>query len=218
MSDSSMRPRLLARVDRDTEFLTGLIMALTFTCTLSVATAGSHNVRTVILGALGCNAAWGVVDAAMYLLSCLADRADDLATHVRLRGAHEPGAGRPLLKEALPQSVVAVLTPAELDDLGARIATLPLPAGHATLQRRDYLAALEILVTVFVSAVPVILPLALISDAGLALRISNATAIGLMFLFGRALGRATGIPRLRTEFAMVAFGVALVAITIALGG
>ncbi len=213
-----MRPRLLARVDRDTEFLAGLIMALTFTCTLSVATAGSHNVRAVILGALGCNAAWGVVDGAMYLLACLANRADDLVTLARVRTAHEPGAWRPLLEEALPQPVVAVLTPAELDDLGARIAKLPPPAGHATLRRRDYLAAGEILFTVVVSAVPVILPLALISDPGMALRVSNAAAIGLMFLFGRALGRATGIPPWRTEFAMVAFGVALVAITIALGG
>jgi hypothetical protein len=64
---------LLDPADRDEELLTGLIMALTFTCTLSVTDSNSA-VRTVILGALACNVAWGLVDAVMYLLDCLSDR------------------------------------------------------------------------------------------------------------------------------------------------
>ncbi len=68
------------------------------------------------------------------------------------------------------------------------------------------------------STVPLILPLALIHDPGIALRASNATAVALMFLFGRAVGRATGSAPLRTGLSMVAIGVALIAITILLGG
>ena len=46
--------------------LFGVIMALTFTCTLGVATADDIQVKTMLIGALGCNLAWGVIDAGVY--------------------------------------------------------------------------------------------------------------------------------------------------------
>lgn len=41
-------------IDRNAEILFGLFMALTFTGTLSVATAGRHDVRLVLIAAIGC--------------------------------------------------------------------------------------------------------------------------------------------------------------------
>jgi hypothetical protein len=212
------RPRLLDPVDRDSEFLSGLITALTFTCTLSAVTAGRSDVRTVMLSALAGNVAGGVVDAVMYLLSCLGERAKSLLALRRVRTAKSTDDVRPIIEDDLPDSVVAVLKPQELDELRSRIARLPPPADRATLGCRDYLAAIAIFATVVLATLPVILPLALIRDPGIALRASNATAVVLMYLFGRALGRATGTPPLRTELAMAAIGVALVAITVLLGG
>ncbi len=211
-------PPLLDPVDRDTEFLTGLIMALTFTCTLSVANSGDTGVRTVILGALACNVAWGVVDGVMYLLSCLAERAEDRLRLRQLQEAANPDDALRILKDALPGPVSAVLDAQELKALRARIAGLPPSTDPATLERRDYLAALLVFVTVVVSTVPVVVPLALIHDPFTALRVSNATAIGLLYFFGNTLGRATGIPARRTGLSMVAIGVVLVGIAIALGG
>jgi VIT1/CCC1 family predicted Fe2+/Mn2+ transporter len=211
------RPPLLDPVDRDSEFLSGLITALTFTCTLSVATAG-RDVRTVMLSALAGNVAGGVVDAVMYLLSRLGEREEGLLRLRKVRTATSTDAVRPIIEDALPESVLAVLQPHELDELRSRIARLPPPADRATLGRRDYLAAIAILATVVLSTVPVILPLALIHNPGIAIRVSNATAVVLMHLFGRSVARATGTPPLRTEFAMVGIGIALVGITILLGG
>jgi hypothetical protein len=45
--------RVLDPMDRISEVLFGLIMALTFTCTLGVVTADSLQVRTMLLAALG---------------------------------------------------------------------------------------------------------------------------------------------------------------------
>ncbi len=59
----------LSPVDRVSGVIFGLIMALTFTGTLSVATADRNEVRSMLIGALGCNTAWGLVDAVMYLLA-----------------------------------------------------------------------------------------------------------------------------------------------------
>jgi hypothetical protein len=51
--------RVLEPMDRMSEVLFGLIMALTFTCTIGIVTADDVQVRTMLLAALGCNLAWG---------------------------------------------------------------------------------------------------------------------------------------------------------------
>jgi len=208
----------LAPVDRDSEFLFGLIMALTFTCTVSAATAGEGDVRTVMYGALACNVARGVVGAVKHLLSSLAERGRSLSSLRRLRTAESLDTVRPIIEEGLPEPVVAVLGPLELDELRRRVAGIPLQAGPVKLARSDYLAAVAVFVVIVVSTVPVILPLALIEDPTIALRISDAAAIALLFFFGRLVGVATGIPPLRTGLAMVGLGAALVAFSILLGG
>ena len=68
------RRRYLDPMDRVSELLFGLIMVLTFTGTLSVADAGRETVREMLVAALGCNLAWGLVDGVMYLMACLAER------------------------------------------------------------------------------------------------------------------------------------------------
>ena len=61
--------RFLDPIDRISELFFGLIMVLTSTGTLSVLNAGRVEVKTMIMGALGCNLAWGIIDAGMSLLS-----------------------------------------------------------------------------------------------------------------------------------------------------
>ena len=71
MPDDSIKSskRLLDPIDRITEILFGLIMVLTFTGSLSVAEADRAEVRTMLIGAIGCNLAWGIIDAVFYLMS-----------------------------------------------------------------------------------------------------------------------------------------------------
>ena len=69
------RRRVLDPVDRSSEVLFGLIMALTFTGTISVAEADREEVRSMLVAALGCNIAWGLVDGVMYVVTALVQRA-----------------------------------------------------------------------------------------------------------------------------------------------
>ena len=73
-TENEKRTPVLDPVDRVSEIIFGLIMALTFTGTISAATAGREEVRTVLFAALGCNLAWGLVDAVMYLIRTLTER------------------------------------------------------------------------------------------------------------------------------------------------
>src|SRR5213078_3832696 len=76
-SDNSVSARggALDPIQRVSEVLFGLIMVLTFTGSLSVAEAGREDVRTMLIGALGCNLAWGLIDGIMYLMACLSEQA-----------------------------------------------------------------------------------------------------------------------------------------------
>src|SRR6185369_8396568 len=58
MSNEAREP-LLDPVDRVSEFLFGLFMALTFVGAVSVATDGKAEIKTMFIAALGCNLAWG---------------------------------------------------------------------------------------------------------------------------------------------------------------
>lgn len=145
-STTSTRDRVLDPVDRISEVLFGLIMALTFTGLIGSALGDGDEVRALLLGALGCNLAWGLVDGVM------------------MRAA----------------------------------------VGVATL--------------VFLSTLPVVVPFALMSDARLALRVSNVIAIVMLFGCGYQLGRYAGGRRWLAGAVVALLGVVLVPITIMLGG
>ena len=70
----------------------------------------------------------------------------------------------------------------------------------------------------FLSTFPIVIPFLLIGDPRLALRISNAVAITMLFLCGFMFGRWAGFRPMAMGLSMVALGSALVGVAIAFGG
>src|SRR5512134_976507 len=107
MSDQPTKSskRVLEPHERISEVLFGLIMVLTFTGSLSVAEAGRSEIRTMLIGALGCNLAWGLIDGIMYLMACLSDRAQRIRTLLGVRKAANPEAAHRVIAAALPPAV-----------------------------------------------------------------------------------------------------------------
>jgi VIT1/CCC1 family predicted Fe2+/Mn2+ transporter len=214
---SAIRRQVLSPVERISEVLFGLIMVLSFTGSLSVATAGREEVQEMFIGAIGCNAAWGIVDAAMYLLGALVERGRAMVMLRAVRDA-EPAHGRSIVADAFPAAVGATLRPEQLEELRGQIARLPETQRYPSLTLQDFRGAIGVFLLVFLSTFPVVLPFAFIRRAQLALRISNGVAVTLLCFGGAALGRYAGLSPVRTAMGMVAVGALLVAITIALGG
>lgn len=106
---------MLDPVDRSSEVLFGLIMALTFTTTFEVATAGQADVRTMLLGALGCNLAWGLVDGVMFVVTRSVEK-HRLYSRIRAMQAVPPAEARGILEEDLPEGWDLIL---DQDDLSA---------------------------------------------------------------------------------------------------
>jgi len=210
--------RVLDPIDRVSEVLFGLIMVLSFTGSLSVATAGRDDVRVMLVGALGCNLAWGIIDGVFYLMGCLADKGRGLATLRAVRGSKSSREATRLIADAIPTVVASVLRQEEFETLHQRLQQLPEPPARAYLRRDDWLGATGVAVLVFFSTIPVALPFLFMQHAGPALRVSNAVAIAMLFFCGFAFGRMTGRRPVRIGIAMVLLGAVLVALTVALGG
>jgi VIT1/CCC1 family predicted Fe2+/Mn2+ transporter len=210
--------RALDPVDRVAEVLFGLIMVLTFTGSLSVAEAGRDDVRTMLIGALGCNLAWGIIDAILYLMGCLAERSRRLMTLRAVRGAGSPERARAILADALPPDIASIVEPAELEGLRARLAKLPEPPVHARMTGEDWRGAAAVFLLVFLSTFPVVIPFIVMREAVPAMRVSNAIAVAMLFTTGYTYGRLTGYRPVGMGISMVALGLVLVAITMVLGG
>src|SRR5262245_54490007 len=105
---SSGPKRILDPNERISEVLFGLIMVLTFTGSLSVAEAVRDDVRTMLIGALGCNLAWGIIDGVLYLMGCLSEKGQNLMTLQAVRRATDPQKAQGLIAGALPRVVASI--------------------------------------------------------------------------------------------------------------
>jgi hypothetical protein len=157
--------RVLDPIDRVSEVLFGLIMVLTFTGSLSVAEAGRDDVRAMLIGALGCNLAWGIIDGILYLMGCLAEKGQGLITFRAVRKATDPKVAQRVIAEALPSVVTGVITPAELES-GTPVPAMPEPLERASLSRDDWRGAFGVFLLVFVSTFPVVIPFILCAAPG----------------------------------------------------
>ena len=215
---TASRERLLDPVARVSEILFGLIMALTFTGTLDVATAGTEDVKVLLVGTLGCNIAWGLVDAVMFLVTTLTERGRNLVTIRALRAAATPEEGQMIIASALPPVVASAMAPGEVETLRQNLLALPGLPSRPWLERADWLGALAVFLLVFLATFPIVIPFMLIDEVNRALRTSNAVAIVMLFASGFVLARHGGYRPMLTGLSMVVLGVLLVGIAIALGG
>lgn len=220
MSDDPIKSskRVLEPHERVSEVLFGLIMVLTFTGSLSIATADRAEIRTMLIGALGCNIAWGIIDGVLYLMNSLAEKGRNLVAYRALRNATDPEKAQRIVANALPPLIASVVQPAELETMRQRLQQLPEPPDRVHLSSRDWAGALGVFLLVFLSTFPVAIPFIFMQNAPLAMRASNGIAVVMLFVAGFAYGRGVGRSPWGFGIGMVGLGGILVALTMALGG
>jgi len=213
----AMREPVLDVVDRVSEMLFGLFMALTFVGAVST-TAGPDAGHLMLRAALGCNLAWGLVDAVMFLMRTLANRGQRVKLVLAIK--HEPDSARAaqIIRESLPRTMKTLVDDTELEVFRARLAATPTPTGRPGLDAADLLGALRIFGIVVLSTFPVALPFVLVDHVPLALLISRVLTLAMLFVGGMALGHHAGFGAMRAGIGMTALGLALTMAIIALGG
>jgi hypothetical protein len=212
------REPVLSPVDRVSEMLFGLFMALTFTGAVSVAEQGDAQIRTMFIAALGCNLAWGLVDAVMYLVRTVTDRGRVLSLIHAVRAAPDAQAGRRLIERSLSKAAAGLVSSTEIEAIRGRVLALPDVPARPELNRGDALAALAIFLIVVGATFPVVLPFMMFDEVGAAKNVSRAVALAMLFGGGLALGRYAGYGSWKVGAVMAGLGAGLVVAINALGG
>lgn len=215
---NNTRKAVLQPIERLSEILFGLIMVLTFTGSLSVATADRNEVKVMLIGALGCNIAWGLIDGIMYLMACLHERGAELKTIRAIGKAETADEAHAEIRRSVPRVVADELQPDMLERIRLRVAPLSEKMDAPRLTAKDLRGAIGVFLVVVVSTLPVVLPFVFVADVARAMRLSNAVAVVMLALIGYFFGRASGLSPWWTALSMVLLGSVLVALTIVLGG
>jgi VIT1/CCC1 family predicted Fe2+/Mn2+ transporter len=212
------RARVLDPVERITEVIFGLLMAMTFTGTISVATSGQEEERTMMIAALGCNLAWGLADAIMYLLRTLIEHTRNRTLRANLCGATDAATGQALIADALPPRIAAVVGTDELESLRRRVIEYSSTPLSPRLGWDDFKGAVGVFLLVVVSTFPLVVPFLLLDQTALAVRVSNLVGLAVLFIAGWMLARYAGAKPWQGAIALAVTGAVLITAIIALGG
>jgi len=204
--------------ERISEGLFGLIMVLTFTGTISVSTAGRQEVGELLWAALGCNLAWGIVDAIMYVMDEIVNRAHGFRMLQKLKLSGNNADSVKIIRENISPVISELMEDEEIGRLNEKLKKLPEISVRKSLTYKDFFVAVQIFLIVFLITLPVALPFLFVDDIALAMRVSNVIALVLLFAGGYTLARFSGLRPVLTAVIYVAIGVFLVVMTMALGG
>ena len=184
--------RVLDPLERLSEILFGVIMVLTFTVSLRVARADRAQVREMLIGALGCNLAWGLIDAIMYLMSCVSVRGHNFAILRKLHRAPQPEEANQIIADELPPVVVAALPAGALDGMRQNLIKLTDMPPRPKLTRDDWRGAVGVFLLVFLSTFPIVIPFVITHDIKVAGRVSDVIGLVMLFLPDTPTGAMPG--------------------------
>ena len=210
--------RVLEPVERISEVLFGIIIVLTFTCSLRFTRLDEGSVHTMLWGAITCSVAWGLIDAVFYIIGCLSERGHNIKLMQAVRATSDPAEAKEIIAGVLPPLLAANMHDEEYEYLHQKLMSMPEPPYRPPILKHDLHGAAAVFVLAAGSILPVIIPFTFMKNPTWALHISNAIAIVLLFMAGHALGRYAAPHPWRVGVAMVLLGAAMVGLAIALGG
>jgi hypothetical protein len=205
-----------------TEVVAGLIMALTFTLGASVLSGGgADGARAALVGVIGCNVAWGVIDGVLYMMASTFDRNRNLRIRRAIAAAADEAAALAAIRGELDPYLASVTQIEDRERLYRSIcnalARRPLPL-RTGLARDEVMGAIEIFCLVFATALPAALPLLVIGDPWWALRLSNLLVVGLLFVVGYHWAKYVDANPWSAGLGLLGLGLAMVAVAVPLGG
>ncbi|RUL97164.1 VIT1/CCC1 transporter family protein [Rhizobium chutanense] len=204
------------------EVLFGLIMALTLTVgSRLVVKEEGLDAQELIAATIGCNVAWGIIDAVLFILGTTFYRSRRLRLFRQIKAAGSETAALKMLAKEFPiEEAPFSAKAADADALYRSLLTLACRADpvKTSLAKSDLFAALAVFALVSATAIPAVIPFLLIDSAHLALRTSNLFLIMLLFVTGYAWAKFSGGRPFYAGMTMTGLGLLLVAIAIALGG
>ncbi|HEU5179297.1 MAG TPA: VIT family protein [Candidatus Polarisedimenticolia bacterium] len=213
--------RYLDLGDRLGEILFGLIMVLSFTLGAGlVVHEGVDATKEMLIGIIGCNIAWGLIDGVMYILGSMFERGRSVHLLHTVQRARGDGEALEIISSELDPRLAAITSTAERErlyrDILKRLRTFhPL---KTTLTKADVYGAIASFWLVVLSAIPAVVPFLIFQDRLFALRVSNGLLLAMLFYVGYRWGKETNSRPWLIGTCLLAVGIAMVGTAIALGG
>src|SRR4029453_6822015 len=141
------------------EILFGLIMALGISGSVRLGLEEADN-RALLIGILGCNLAWAIVDGVMYVLTALFERGRKLRLARDVRAARNDAAALQLIAGEYDDTLEPLLTPEERAQMYRSVLSAvrrwrPEPI---QLRRDDFLGGVAVALVILVATVPIVVP------------------------------------------------------------
>src|SRR5262245_26149180 len=153
--------RHLDPASRMGEILFGLIMVLSITLTAGLsATEGKAGVRQLLVAAIGCNIAWGLIDGIMYVMNCMAERSIEARLIGAIQGASDSRAALEIIRSQVEPELETLAEPQDREAFyGAMLKYLTRATAPRTeLKKEDLYGGLACFWLVFVSCLPAAAP------------------------------------------------------------
>ena len=196
---------------------------MALTCTLGASLLmgiDREGLRTTLIAVLGCNIAWGIIDAALYVMGNVFVRSRNRRLMRAIRAAPDDAAALALVRDALEPRLEAHGREKDREQFyrslhGIVVHDVPAPV---RITMDDLRSALAVFVLVVGAALPSVVPFFLIGDPQLALRAANVVQVVLLFVVGFYWARSIGANGWWTGLVMMLAGVLLVGLAVVLGG
>lgn len=207
--------------DRLAEMLCGLVMVLSILLTAGYYVAGSRDpAQALLVAAIGCNLAWGIIDGLFYIGYALIDRSKTGRMITLVQGSSGKDAAIEELRDQTGGLILDALDEGEqtraLDLLYAGLKDAEIP--ETKILREDWFAALGALLLNVGATIPATIPFLLIPDWRVALRVSNLVIIVMLFFVGFRFASIIHANPWKIGGMLVLLGSLMVAIAVALGG
>jgi len=203
------------------EILFGLIMVLTFTLGAGLTVEdGPEAVHMLLIAALGCNIAWGIIDGALYLMGIMLDRGRRNRMLLSLKNIENEDSAIEVISKEFDGPLISLTTEEERTSLYRsiwRVSARSQPE-KPRVHRDDIIGSLLSGILVILTTLPAAIPFMFMEHAHLALRTSNGILIASLFFCGFFWAKYTGANRWVAGVSMMLIGLALVQAAIMLGG
>jgi hypothetical protein len=221
---SSLQSRHLDPASSLGEVLFGLIMTLTFTlgAGLMIQEEGREGARALLIATIGCNIAWGIIDGALYVIGQIFDRGRLMRLGQKIRATPDQAAARDLVAGELDEMLESTTTGDERSALYSRVVEnvrqRTTVSRHGRVTREDLMGAVMCFWLVFFASLPAAIPFYFIDDPWIALRVSNAVLLFLLFYAGYSWAKYTLAKPWVAGACFLLGGLGLVVVALALGG
>ncbi|HEY3420263.1 MAG TPA: hypothetical protein VGK23_06895 [Methanomassiliicoccales archaeon] len=214
--------------ERLVEILYGLVIALTITSAIRVITGGiALDIELMVTTSLGAGLSWGIIDAMLYILVVVFQKHRYTRIAGKISSAKDETEALAAIQEDLEDSLVGTLDAEDQKSVYRLVLHAQRRSSKANytnqpkfivIAREDVFGAIQVFLAMLLATLVVITPLWFIEPPHMAVLVSNIVAFIALFVVGYIWAKHTNIRKTLFGIILVTLGVAIVGISLILGG